>query len=289
MSAFDELIPILEAQNRVYHAVEITPEGVREKVLLPTAGAHNCYSISKSVTGCGIGILENEGKLKDTDPVMKYLEEFFPAGYDKKWEEVTIRDVMLHKTGWEDDANIDIDTMDFWKQGREDFLLHALSQPIIHEPGKGPFIYTDTNYYMIGRIIEKVTGVTAGAFLHERMFNPMHFRGHAWGVCPKGHTIGGSGLFLRTKDLARYCYMLACDGEYEGKQILTPEWIEKARGEKGGYGYGFHNSGDGRWFATFGMYAQCGFVFPSTKSALAIHGHDVIRDEIDAKIIPQYL
>jgi len=140
-----------------------------------------------------------------------------------------------------------------------------------------------------GRIIEKITGMTAGAFLHERMFNPMQFRGHAWGVCPKGHTIGGSGLFLRTKDLARYCYMLACGGEFEGRQILTPKWIEKARGEKGGYGYGFHNSGDGRWFATYGMYAQCGFVFPSTRSALAIHGHDVIRDEIESKIIPQYL
>ena len=196
---------------------------------------------------------------------------------------------MLHKTGYGDDANIDIDTMSFWKQGRSDFLKYALSQPIIHEPGKGPFIYTDTNYYIIGRIIEKITGKTAAAFLHERMFNPMQFRGHAWGVCPQGHTIGGSGLFLRTTDLARYAYMLACGGEYEGKRILTPEWIEKARGEKGGYGYGFHNSADGKWFATYGMYCQCGFVFPSTRSALAIHGHDFDREEFNEKILPQYL
>lgn len=289
MSAFDQLIPILEAQNRVYCAVEITPDGMREHVFLPTAGAHNCYSISKSVTACGIGILEAEGKLKDTDTMYKYLGEYFPDNYDKKWETVTIRDIMLHKTGYGDEANIDIDTMDFWAQGRSDFLTHALSQPIIHEPGNGPFIYTDTNYYMIGRIIEKVTGKTAAAFLHEKMFNPMHFRGHAWGVCPQGHTIGGSGLFLRTVDLARYAYMLACGGEFEGKQILTPEWIEKARGKQGGYGYGFYNSADGKWFATYGMYAQCGYVFPSTHSALAIHGHDTIRDEIEEKIIPQYL
>ena len=164
-----------------------------------------------------------------------------------------------------------------------------LSLPIIYEPGKGPFVYCDTNYYLIGRVVEKITGETLGAFLQTRLFDPLRWRGNAWGVCPKNHTLGGTGLFATARDLCAYGLMLACGGEYEGKRLLSPEWIEKARGELGSYGYGFSNSGDGRWFYTGGAYGQGVFIFPETRTVFCVLGHDMPIGGLNKSIVPLYL
>ncbi len=285
MLAFEKLCTLLAKQNGVYAAAEFTDHGVREETFLPSAGAHNCYSIAKSFTSCALGILEGEGKLRDTDRLFFYLE----APHDEKWDEVTLRDVCLHKTGTPAEANIDIDVEDFWAEGKTDFLQYVLSQPLLYEPGEGPFVYSDMNYYLLSRVVEQVTGRTTAAFLQEKLFNPLHFRGNAWGTCPQGHTLGGTGLFLRARDLAAYGYMLACGGVYESRRLLPQEWIEKAKGAPGTYGYGFFNTPDNSYFVAGGMYGQTLYVFPSTHSAVAIQGHGVQTEEVDHTIVPLYL
>ena len=289
-SNFEKLTQLLrDTAPGAYMAAEMTESGYAEHQFRPGAGAHNTYSLSKSVTSCAVGILENEGKLKDTDTVFPHLSGFFPAGYDKKWETVRLCDVMCHRTGYGDAANIDIDVMDFWADGHDDFLYHVLSRPIIYEPGAGPFVYCDTNYYLIGRVVEQITGVTLGEFLQTRMFNVLKWRGHAWGVCPQNHTLGGTGLFATARDLCAYGLMLARGGDFDGVRILTPGWIEKARGERGGYGYGFTNSADGRWFYTGGAYGQGLFIFPETKTVFCVLGHDMPIGEINKRVVPLYL
>ncbi len=196
MTAFEKLVNLIgSCTDGAYMAAEMTDGGYTEHQFRPGAGAHNVYSLSKSVTGCAVGILEAEGRLRDTDTVFTYLSAYFPAGYDERWQQVTLKDVMLHRTGVDSGANIDIDVMDFWADGRTDFLKHVLSQPIVSEPGKGPFVYCDTNYYLIGRVVEEVTGMTCGAFLQKRLFDPLKWRGNAWGTCPDNHTLCGTGLF----------------------------------------------------------------------------------------------
>lgn len=285
MTPFDKMCALLEKQNGVYAAAEYTREGVKERTFLPSAGAHNCYSIAKSVTSCALGMLEDEGRLRDTDTLFTYLT----ADHDEKWDSVTLRDICLHKTGTPPDANIDIDVQDFWTDGTTDFLRYVLSKPLVYEPGKGPFVYSDMNYYILSRVVEQVTGMTTAAFLQQRLFNPLHFRGNAWGTCPQGHTLGGTGIFLRTRDLAAYGYMLACGGVYNGQRLLSQSWITKAKGMPGTYGYGFFNTPDDSYFVAGGMYGQTLYIFPSTQTAVALHGHGVVCDDIDALIVPLYL
>jgi len=288
MTNFERLTELINENTKGgYKAAEMTETSYIEHRFREGAGAHNTYSMSKAVMGCAVGILEAEGLLSTEDTVFSHIGDLFPKGYDKKWENVKLHDIMIHRTGVPGEANIDIDTDDFWAQGRTDFLAHILSQPIIHTPGTGLFVYCDTNYYIISRVVEKITGMTLAEFLQQRMFNVLEWRGHAWGCCPDNHTLGGTGLFADARDLAAYGLMLASGGEYKGKRILTPEWIEKARGPVGGYGYGFHNHE--RYFTSAGMYGQEVFIFPETKKAFVVLGHVMPNDEIREKIVPLYL
>ncbi|MBQ7160120.1 MAG: beta-lactamase family protein [Clostridia bacterium] len=292
MTNFEKLIELIANNTKGgYACAEMTDDGYVEHRFRRGHGGHNVYSIGKCVTGCAVGILEAEGKLRDTDTVFSHISELFPKDYDPKWEAVTLRDVMFHRTGVPQEANIDIDSEkeDFWEQGRDDFLAYFLGQPIVYEPGNGPFIYCDTNYYLIGRIVEKITGKPCGIFLQERMFNHLQWRGNAWGTCPQGHTLCGTGLFVTPLDLCRFGLMLSHGGEYNGKRILTPEWIEKARGEKGKLGYGFTNSADGRWFFAGGMLGQEVYIFPERHTSLVVMGHFMPNDEIKKEIVPLYL
>ncbi len=290
MTPFEQLCKTLEEKAPgAYMAAEMTVDGYAERKFRLGDGAHNLYSISKSVTSCAVGMLEEEGRLKDTDTVYSHIPELFPEDHDPKWSVVTLADVMHHKTGYKEEANIDIDVMDFRADGHEDFLKHILSLPLVYEPGKGPFVYCDTNYYLIGRVVEKITGVTLGAFLQTRMFNPLKWRGNAWGVCPQNHTLGGTGLFATARDLCAYGLMLACGGEFEGKRILTPSWIEKAKGEPGEYGYGFTNSHSEKFFITGGAYGQCLYIIPEKKMSFCVLGHDMPLDAIHKEVLPLYL
>ncbi len=161
MTKFETLTSLLEKNAPgAYMAAEMTENSYVEKQFRLGAGAHNTYSLSKSVTACAVGILEREGRIKDTDTVFRHIPDLFPEGYDKKWETVTLANVMRHRTGVGPEANIDIDSMDFWADGHDDFLAYMLSLPIIYEPGKGPFVYCDTNFYLIGVVVERITGMT---------------------------------------------------------------------------------------------------------------------------------
>ena len=292
MTNFEKLVELIQENTKGgYKCAEMTDYGYQEHQFRRGYGAHNLYSIAKSVTGCAVGILEAEGKLRDTDTVYSHIGDLFPDGFDPKWKTVTLRDVMSHKTGVPQEANIDIDSErdNFWEQGRSDFLAYFLGQPIVYEPGKGPFTYCDTNYYLIARIVERLTGKICATFLQERMFNILEWRGNAWGTCPQGHTLGGTGLFADAKDLCSFGLMLSHDGEYKGKRILTPEWINKARGEKGHVGYGFTNSEDGRWFFAGGMLGQQVYIFPEKRVSICVLGHFMPNDEIKERIVPLYL
>ncbi len=287
---FDSLTKLLsEKAPGAYMAAEMSSEGLKEKMFRPGQGAHNIYSISKSITGCAVGMLEDEGRLSDEDRVYDIIGHLFPDFFDPKWKTVKLKDVMTHHTGVSYDANIDIDVMDFRKDGNEDFLNFFLSKPIVFEPGSGPLVYCDTNYYLIARVVEEVTGVTCGEFLQERLFNPLGWIGNAWGTCPKNHTLGGTGLFVRANDLAAYGFMLANGGVFNGKRLLSEKWIEKARGAKGCYGYGFTNSSDGRWFMAGGMLGQGVYIFPESEIAFSVLGHDVPLDLISKEVVPLYL
>ena len=292
MPDFEILKEYLTRDKHVYAAAQMSDDGLVEHLYTRAPGPFNCYSVSKSVTGCAMGILEARGLLRDTDTLYSHIGELFPADCDPKWKTVRLCDIAHHRTGVGDVANIDIDTMDFWADGRSDFLAHVLSCPIIHEPGEGPFVYCDTNYYLIARVVEKITGMTCADFLQKEMFNPLRWRGNAWGTCPQNHTLGGTGLFARAQDLAVWGYMVACGGVFEGRRILTEEYIAKARGvpaDAGYYGYGFQAQEGNRWFAAFGMYGQGVYIFPEKRCCFCVMGSLVDTESIRNDMVPLYL
>ncbi len=124
-------------------------------------------SISKQFTAAAILILQEEGKLKLDDAVGRYVPGL------TRGDEVTIRQVLSHTSGYQD----------FWA---EDYLMTPMmkpataqqildtwaKKPLDFEPGT-QWQYSNTNFVIAGLIVEKVSGEKLFDFLGEHVFHPL--------------------------------------------------------------------------------------------------------------------
>lgn len=224
----------------VFEMCEMTESGVDDRTFLPSEPTHFSYSITKCVTSIIFGMLRDKGLVKETDKVADYLSEFFPEDVDPKWYEVTLENMLQHRNGGSGGGewNKHIDANE---PNDKDFLFYIFSDKLPYEIGD-KIVYCESNYYVISRIIEKIVGMPVDEWALKNLFNPLHFEYVSWGRCPQGHTFCGSGLSLRTQDMAKFGMIYANNGIYEGKRYLSEEWIKLATNvfkvdDFGGYGY----------------------------------------------------
>ncbi|MGH9767972.1 MAG: serine hydrolase [Blastocatellia bacterium] len=120
-------------------------------------------SIGKQFTATAIMILAEEGKIDLKDKIGKYFDNT-----PQSWKEITIRHLLTHSSGIKDytpkDFNYRLDYTD------EEMVKTAFSFSADFAPGE-KFSYSNTNYALLGFIIEKVSGKFHGDFLKERVFS----------------------------------------------------------------------------------------------------------------------
>ena len=126
-------------------------------------------SVTKTYVAATVLQLVEEGRLRLTDTVRHYL-----PGEGAVTPDVTIRQLLNHTSGLADVFN------DTTKTGLETRPEHAWSASEImatlhapwYRPGEG-YAYANTNYYLLGLVIEQITGVTLAEELDRRFFMPL--------------------------------------------------------------------------------------------------------------------
>lgn len=207
-----------------------------KKVYKKVSPCQKIYSITKSVVCCLIGTLYDDGLLSPNDYISKYFDD---VELGKGWEKVRIRDLLTQTPGID---SLVYDTVEHSMDKNENHLHFALNRQLVHEPGKH-FEYNDANYYILSCLVEKVSGMEFESFLRKKLFNPLGIRNFAIQKSKDERFLGGSGLYMSIDDIYKYGLMLLNDGEYEGKRILSKEWLDMARSvpenDNTGINYGF--------------------------------------------------
>jgi CubicO group peptidase (beta-lactamase class C family) len=153
-------------------------------------------SITKQFTAMAILILQEQGKLKLDDPVGKYIDDS-----PKAWEGVTVHHLLTHTSGvpsYTDDLLYGLKMM--MPETVTSMIKRFRDKPLDFKPGE-KFHYSNSGYFLLGAIIEKVSGEKYEAFLKKAIFDPlgMHDTGydHAATVLPgraSGYSRKGDGL-----------------------------------------------------------------------------------------------
>ncbi len=144
-------------------ANETTKETLNENSVFELA------SVSKQFTAMAIVILKEKGQLNYEDKITKYIPEL--ADY----HDITIRNLLNHTGGLPDymeimDSTFDKNTIATNKDIISTFA--KLKPPVLFEPNT-KWEYSNTGYALLASIIEKVSGMSYGDYLHKVIFKPL--------------------------------------------------------------------------------------------------------------------
>jgi CubicO group peptidase (beta-lactamase class C family) len=124
-------------------------------------------SISKQFTASALLLAEEQGKVSLDDKVGKYFPDLTRAN------EVTIRELLSHTSGYEDYAPQDYIIPAWTKPTTPKAIMdNWAKKPLNFDPGT-KWQYSNTNYVIAGAILEKVTGESLLLFLQEHIFKPL--------------------------------------------------------------------------------------------------------------------
>ena len=208
---------------------------------VPDNPCNDIYSVTKVFTVTALGFLYDQGLWKPDDKICDLFRKKLPGRYDPQWEEVTLDHVIRHRIGVTEDF-LDIDNYDMTQFGSEDFLKLAFERPVPARPGVD-YQYSDGAYYLLSRVVTELSGEKLDDFLRPRLLMPLHVREAAFSKCPMGYPIGATGMYVRTEDMAKLGEVYQNGGTFEGKRLLSKEWVELvfereyelAKMENGGY------------------------------------------------------
>ena len=125
-------------------------------------------SITKQFTAAAILMLAQQGKLSVTDDVTRFLPDY-PSGGRK----VTIDHLLTHTSGIKSYTGMP----EFWKTQGQDASVSEMidffkGEPFEFEPGE-KWNYNNSGYFLLGAIIEKISGQPYGEFVLKNIFLPL--------------------------------------------------------------------------------------------------------------------
>jgi CubicO group peptidase (beta-lactamase class C family) len=272
-----DLVTALEAQVKEVHSLMLLRHGkvIAEGWWAPyTAGdMHNMYSVTKSFNGTAIGMAVDEGKLTVDDLVTSFFPDLVPAAPAPAFQTMTVKNLLTMASGHTQDP---LDSMRAAPGGQ--WTKAFLESTVQTTPGS-TFFYNSGAAYVLGSIVQKVTGQTVEEYLTPRLFEPLGISNRLWGVSPEGINLTEGGLSITTEELAKFGLLYLQKGQWNGQQIVSEQWATDATskqivtgGDNGnwnfGYGYQFWRNTVG--FRADGSLGQFSFVLPDQDLVLAI-------------------
>lgn len=169
-----------------------------------------------------------------------------------------------------------------------------LAQEMLRRPTRGPgqlFQYSDASTYVAMRMLGAVVGDVRD-WLMPRLFGPLNIHNPQWQRCPLGWIVGGSGLELRTEELARIGKLLRDRGQYESQRIVDSAWIDQmhnswvdTQGSEPFQRYGLAVwDGPGTAWRLDGRYGQYVIVDEDRNAVVTITAHEETNDHRLAEI-----
>lgn len=121
-------------------------------------------SLTKGFTALAIVQLQNAGLLNYDDPLSHYLPDFIRA------DEITIRHLLTHRSGVYEYVLFADDDQSYTPQ---ELIALVQDRDLIFEPGS-QFVYTNTNYLLLGAIIETVTKTDYASYIETNITVPLN-------------------------------------------------------------------------------------------------------------------
>ena len=197
------------------------------------------FSVSKSFLSTTVGLALDSGLIADVhDPVRNYVVDGkFDSEHNAK---ITWHHLLNQTSDW---SGTLWDRPDWGDRPRRDATLDEMKQRKLNEPGTH-FKYNDVRVNLLAYSLLQLWRIPLPVVLREKIMDPIgasptwrwHGYENSWvpvdglkmqSVSGGGHW--GGGMFISTRDQARFGLLFLRNGNWKGRQLISKDWIKMLR------------------------------------------------------------
>jgi CubicO group peptidase (beta-lactamase class C family) len=188
---------------------------------------HAVNSTTKSIVATLIAMLNADGVLDSFDHrALDYFSDHDFANVDDNKKAITVQHLLNMTSGlaWDEGLAVSRRSLTELRRSR-DWVRFILDSPMANQSGE-TFYYNSGNSHLLSALITRLTGKPAEDFARSRLFGPLGIGDYLWPRDPMGQSLGGWGLSLKPRDMAKIGYLYLRHGRWGDQQLLPPQWIE---------------------------------------------------------------
>ncbi|MGG4342122.1 serine hydrolase domain-containing protein [Paenibacillus lautus] len=205
---------------------------------------HHVASVTKSIISALIGIAIDAGYIQHVDQkVLDFFPEYEQKTAARQKQEITIRHLLTMTAPYPfEDWHEPLDKLCM----QSDWVHYTLDMLGIGG-SLGAFKYSTAGVHLLSAIITRSTGTSARAFANEHLFKPIGMNEipdydmssfgfddlfgkdvRGWVKDPAGNSVGGWGLTLSPRDMARFGFLYLNRGTWDNQPIISEAWIDQS-------------------------------------------------------------
>lgn len=181
------------------------------------------WSMTKTVNAALVGMAIGDGRISLDQ------KNLFPQWAGDARANISVADLMAMSSGLEfnEDQGLlsDAARMEFLVK---DAAAFARDKPLAAAPG-AEFHYGSGSSVMLARIWQDAIGAAARTYPNERLFKPLGMASAVFEADPSGTFLGEAFLYATAHDWARFGEFMRLGGEWNGRQLLPPGFVDYMR------------------------------------------------------------
>ena len=189
---------------------------------------HTLQSVTKTITSMVIGAAVTNGDFPALDtPVLRFFDTTSVTNIDDRKRRMTVRHLLTMTSGLDWNESLpytDPKNTATALEESADWTKFTIDRPMAMDPGS-TFNYNSGASALLAYVFVRATGRDIEEYAAEHLFAPLGIQRWFWKRSPTGLPDTEGGLYLESRDLAKLWYLVLKNGEWDGRHVLSRDWV----------------------------------------------------------------
>ena len=187
--------------------------------------------MTKTITSVVIGTAVTRGEFPNLDtPVLSFFDVAKVENVDDRKRRMTIRHLLNMTAGLDWNESLPYaapNNAAVRMEGSYDWIKFTIDRPMAEAPG-ARWNYNSGASQLLAYIFRVATKTDIEEYASRHLFAPLGIERWYWKRTPAGLVDTEGGLYLEARELAKIWYLFMKNGTWDGRQVLSPEWVRRS-------------------------------------------------------------
>jgi CubicO group peptidase (beta-lactamase class C family) len=192
---------------------------------------HSLQSVTKTITSVIIGVATTRKEFPELSTrVLSFFDTTQVKNIDDRKRRMTIQHLLTMTAGfkWNESLPYNDPANDGTQmEASFDWVQFVIDKPMAFEPGEH-FAYNSGASQLLSYVFRKATGKDIEEYAAQYLFASLGIKEYFWKRIPTGLADTEGGFYLKPADLAKIFYLFLQNGNWNGMQLVSREWVQSS-------------------------------------------------------------